>query len=87
MSVYEVLNEDYLSEWLVNEKVLSLAIEGNIDQAQYCNKIKCIIEFIGDRKSEYKIRVLWSIQFNTSMTFYRLIRTSLGQRQKALRTF
>ena len=41
----------------MNEKVLSLAIEGNIDQAEYCDKIKCIVEFIGDRISEDEIRI------------------------------
>ncbi|CAF0802298.1 unnamed protein product [Brachionus calyciflorus] len=64
----EIISEVDLSEWLVNEKVLSLAIEGNIDQAQYCDKIKIIVEFIGDRISQDEIKTLWSMQFNKSMS-------------------
>jgi len=57
-----------LSEWIITEKVLSLAVEGNIDQSQYCDKIKTIVEFIGDRIKDEEISALWAMQYNKSMS-------------------
>lgn len=33
---------DYLAEWMSHHKVLSVALEGNIDHAQYTDRIKGI---------------------------------------------
>ena len=63
MNVSKVMiNEDKLSEWIITEKVLSFAVEGNIDQSQYCEKIKTIVEFIGDRIKSEEISALWEMQ-------------------------
>jgi ubiquitin carboxyl-terminal hydrolase 9/24 len=51
-----------LTEWIINRSILSLAVEGNIDQSQYCEKIKTIVEFIGDRINNEEIKNLWNMQ-------------------------
>ncbi|RMZ93223.1 ubiquitin carboxyl-terminal hydrolase 24, partial [Brachionus plicatilis] len=58
------IDEDFLGTWLVNEQILSFAIEGNLDQAQYCDKLKSIVEFLGNRISHDEIKTLWQMQFN-----------------------
>lgn len=35
-----MIPSDYLAEWLSHHKVLSVALEGNIDHAQYTDRIK-----------------------------------------------
>ncbi len=45
-----------------------MAVEGNIDQSQYCEKIKTIVEFIGDRINNEEISTLWNMQYNKSMS-------------------
>ncbi|CAJ0965117.1 unnamed protein product [Ranitomeya imitator] len=39
-SVKNAIDTDRLLDWLVENSVLSIALEGNIDQAQYCDRIK-----------------------------------------------
>lgn len=58
------IDQEMLATWLVNEKILSLAIEGNLDQAQYCDKLKTIVEFLGNKISIDEIASLWKMQFN-----------------------
>lgn len=68
LTSYQKINikEDVLSEWIISEKVLSLAVEGNIDQSQYCDKIKTIVEFIGDRIKDEEISALWEMQVSAT---------------------
>ena len=64
------IRDEMLIEWIVGERVLSLAVEGgNIDQAQYCDKLKAIVEFIGDRITNDELHTLWIMQVNTLKTF------------------
>ena len=35
---------------------------GNIDQAQYCDKIKGIVDFLGSRLSVDELAMIWKIQ-------------------------
>ncbi|KAJ8306054.1 hypothetical protein KUTeg_016599 [Tegillarca granosa] len=51
-----------ISEWLVENKVLSIALEGNIDQAQYCDKIKGIVDFLGSELSLDELTMIWKMQ-------------------------
>ena len=52
--------------------------QGNIDQSQYCEKIKTIVEFIGDKISNEEIRALWNMQFNKSMSLVDNLYTIIG---------
>lgn len=57
-----VIKEEFLSDWIITERILSLSVEGNIDQGQYCDKIKSIVEFIGDSITNEEISALWNMQ-------------------------
>jgi hypothetical protein len=72
------IKEDKLIEWIISERIISLAVEGNIDQVQYCEKIKTIIEFIGDRIKNEEIKALWSMQFNKSSIIVDNLYTIIG---------
>lgn len=51
-----------ISDWLVEHKVLSIALEGNIDQTQYCDKIKGIVDYIGAELSLDELTMIWKMQ-------------------------
>ena len=42
-------------EWMAENRVLSAALEGNIDQVQYTDRIKSIVEFLGTRLSNEEL--------------------------------
>jgi ubiquitin carboxyl-terminal hydrolase 9/24 len=71
------IREEQLSEWIVSQQILSLAVEGNIDQSQYCEKIKSIVEFIGDRIKNEEISALWNMQVSGSIFFIIKTRSEL----------
>lgn len=41
---------------------LQLFVSGNIDQVQYCDKIKYIIEFLGAKLSAEELTKIWKMQ-------------------------
>jgi hypothetical protein len=43
-------------------KVLTIALEGNIDQVQYTDRIKSIVEFLGPRLSLEELTKMWNLQ-------------------------
>jgi hypothetical protein len=47
----------------INEKVAELC-SGNIDQGQYCEKIKGIVEFMGMRLLPEELSAIWKMQVN-----------------------
>ncbi|XP_050400806.1 ubiquitin carboxyl-terminal hydrolase 24 isoform X1 [Patella vulgata] len=53
---------DKILDWLVENKILSIALEGNIDQAQYCDKIKNIVDFLGSKLSVDELTMIWKMQ-------------------------
>ncbi|KAG2461370.1 UBP24 hydrolase, partial [Polypterus senegalus] len=61
-SVKNAIDSDRLLDWLVENSVLSIALEGNIDQAQYCERIKGIIELLGSKLSLDELSKIWRIQ-------------------------
>nr|XP_044995148.1 ubiquitin carboxyl-terminal hydrolase 24 isoform X2 [Jaculus jaculus] len=61
-SVKNAIDTDRLLDWLVENSVLSIALEGNIDQAQYCDRIKGIIELLGSKLSLDELTKIWKIQ-------------------------
>ncbi|XP_014661859.1 PREDICTED: ubiquitin carboxyl-terminal hydrolase 24-like [Priapulus caudatus] len=60
--VKHAIDSEKILDWLVNNKVLSIALEGNIDQAQYCDKIKGIVEFLGTRLTLEELSKIWQLQ-------------------------
>ncbi|CAL1529935.1 unnamed protein product [Lymnaea stagnalis] len=57
-----IISEEKILDWLVENKILSIALEGNIDQAQYCDKIKGIVEFLGAKLSLDELSMIWKMQ-------------------------
>jgi hypothetical protein len=57
---------EYLSKneliFFQENKVLTIALEGNIDQVQYTDRIKSIVEFLGPRLSLEELTKMWNLQ-------------------------
>uniref|UniRef100_A0A8C4R0F6 ubiquitinyl hydrolase 1 n=1 Tax=Eptatretus burgeri TaxID=7764 RepID=A0A8C4R0F6_EPTBU len=60
------VKQDALLDWLADNSILSIALEGNIDQAQYCERIRGIVEVMGSRLSLEEISVIWKMQSGQS---------------------
>ncbi|XP_059140581.1 ubiquitin carboxyl-terminal hydrolase 24-like isoform X2 [Physella acuta] len=57
-----IIPDEKILDWLVENKILSIALEGNIDQAQYCDKIKGIVDFLGSKLSLDELSMIWKMQ-------------------------
>jgi len=57
---YDISSQTVM-EWMTENKILSVVLEGNIDQVQYTDKIKSIVEFLGPNLSADEIRSIWSL--------------------------
>ncbi|XP_071988631.1 ubiquitin carboxyl-terminal hydrolase 24-like, partial [Engystomops pustulosus] len=77
-SVKNAIDTDRLLDWLVENSVLSIALEGNIDQAQYCDRIKGIIELLGSKLSLDELSKIWNIQSGQSSTVIENIHTIIA---------
>nr|XP_025960692.1 ubiquitin carboxyl-terminal hydrolase 24 [Dromaius novaehollandiae] len=77
-SVKNAIDTDRLLNWLVENSVLSIALEGNIDQAQYCDRIKGIIELLGSKLSLDELTKIWRIQSGQSSTVIENIHTIIA---------
>ena len=56
------ISKDRILEWLVENKVLSIALSGNLHQTQYTDKLKSILETIGTRLSLEELDTIWEYQ-------------------------
>ncbi|CAB1332019.1 unnamed protein product [Coregonus sp. 'balchen'] len=77
-TVKNAIDTDRLLDWLVENSVLSIALEGNIDQAQYCDRIKAIIELLGSKLSLDELSKIWMIQAGQSSTVIENIHTIMA---------
>uniref|UniRef100_A0A8C5GXH0 ubiquitinyl hydrolase 1 n=1 Tax=Gouania willdenowi TaxID=441366 RepID=A0A8C5GXH0_GOUWI len=77
-TVKNAIDTDKLLDWLVENSVLSIALEGNIDQAQYCERIKGIIELLGSKLSLDELSKIWKIQAGQSSTVIENIHTIIA---------
>ncbi|TRZ01275.1 hypothetical protein DNTS_030119, partial [Danionella cerebrum] len=77
-TVKNPIDTDRLLDWLVENSVLSIALEGNIDQAQYCDRIKGIIELLGSKLSLDELSKIWKIQAGQSSTVIENIHTIIA---------
>ncbi|XP_033116308.1 ubiquitin carboxyl-terminal hydrolase 24-like [Anneissia japonica] len=58
------MEEDVIADWLVDNGILTVALEGNIDQSQYCDRLKGIVEFLGTKLSLEELTKIWKMQQN-----------------------
>ena len=49
---------------------MSCCIPGNIDQAQYCDKIKGIVDFLGTDLSSDELTMIWKMQVSKDKVVY-----------------
>ena len=49
-----------LTSWMAENELLSIILSGSIDQAQYCEKVKKIVEHVGPHLSKEDLEKLWS---------------------------
>ena len=56
------ISEDSIVQWMADNRVLSVALEGNIDHIQYTDRIKAIVEFLGPRLSVEELSKMWNLQ-------------------------
>jgi len=55
------ISSETVLEWMSTNQVLSVALEGNIDQVQYTDRIKAIVEFLGPRLSPEELTNIWNL--------------------------
>ena len=71
--------QDAVMDWMSNNKVLSVVLEGNIDQVQYTDRIKAIVEFLGPKLSPDELTNIWNLgevkinNLSPLLSFYLLI--------------
>jgi ubiquitin carboxyl-terminal hydrolase 9/24 len=56
------ISSERLVDWMAENKVLTVALEGNIDQVQYTDRIKAIVEFLCPRLGTDDLDKMWQLQ-------------------------
>jgi len=49
-----------LTQWMEDKELLGIILSGSIDQAQYCDKVKKIVEHVAPRLSREDLQKLWN---------------------------
>lgn len=47
---------------------------GNIDQAQYCDKIKGLVDFLGSELSTEELNMIWKMQVHLLINTNKMLR-------------
>ena len=55
------VSHEAVMEWMSSNKILGVVLEGNIDQVQYTDRIKAIVEFLGPRLSSEELTNIWNL--------------------------
>ena len=67
------ISQDAVMDWMSSNKVLSVVLEGNIDQVQYTDRIKAIVEFLGPKLSPEELTNIWNLgEVNDGEKFFRV---------------
>ncbi|CAF4318520.1 unnamed protein product, partial [Rotaria sp. Silwood2] len=53
---------DTVTQWIIEHSILSKALEGNIDQNQYIEKVQTLVDFIAPRILKEDIETIWKMQ-------------------------
>jgi len=48
-----------LTQWMAENELVSIILSGSIDQAQYCDRVKRIVEHVGPHLSKDDLNKLW----------------------------
>lgn len=49
-----------ITQWMMKNELLSIILLGSIDQAQYCEKVKRIVEHVAPHLSKEDLEQLWN---------------------------
>ncbi|XP_076051171.1 ubiquitin carboxyl-terminal hydrolase 24-like isoform X2 [Oratosquilla oratoria] len=52
---------DIVQEWIMSSNILALALEGNLDQVQYTDRMKELVEFLGPKLEEEQLTRMWRL--------------------------
>ncbi len=55
------LTAEDITKWMSDHSVLSVALEGNIDQVQYTERLQAIVEFLGPKLEKDELTKMWSL--------------------------
>ncbi|CAF3468624.1 unnamed protein product, partial [Rotaria sp. Silwood2] len=55
---------DTVTQWIIEHSILSKALEGNIDQNQYIEKVQTLVDFIAPRILKEDIETIWKMQIS-----------------------
>ncbi|UJR33560.1 hypothetical protein I4U23_020999 [Adineta vaga] len=61
------MRRDVISDWIIENSILSKALEGNIDQNQYVDKVRILLDFIAPRILKEEIETIWKMQHGRSL--------------------
>ncbi|CAF0751200.1 unnamed protein product [Adineta ricciae] len=56
-----------LIDWIIDNSILSKALEGNIDQNQYVDKVRILLDFIAPKILKEEIETIWKMQHGHSL--------------------
>ena len=63
------ISSQRLANWMAKNRVLSVALEGNLDQTQYAERLKAIVEFLGPRLGQEDIDRMWHLLDTSTSKF------------------
>ena len=66
------ISSNRLAIWMAKNRVLSVALEGNLDQTQYAERLKAIVEFLGPRLGQEDIDRMWQLLDTSTSMLIRL---------------
>ena len=55
------ISSDELVDWMAENSVLSVALEGNIDQVQYTDRIRSIFNFLCPKLGKEDLEKIWRL--------------------------
>ena len=55
------ISSQHLASWMAQNRVLSVALDGNLDQSQYAERLKAIVEFLGVRLGKEDLDRMWHL--------------------------
>ncbi|CAF4232745.1 unnamed protein product, partial [Rotaria magnacalcarata] len=53
---------DIVSKWIIEHSILSKVLEGDIDQIQYVEKVRTLVDFIAPNILKEDIEMIWKMQ-------------------------
>eukprot|EP00794_Sanderia_malayensis_P007934 gene7934-8789_t len=70
--------QDAIMQWLLDNKILSIAFQSSLHQHQYCEKLKRVVEFVGSKLSNDELSTIWNMQSGKHNTVVDNIHTIIS---------